>query len=1193
MAAGRRKRRNKVGRGAASKRRSSSPLHDGSSYDVFVSYAHRDETLVADLARELRRRGLRVWTDDTDIEDFSSISDGVVAGLQRSKALLAVYSTTYPHRPACQFELTAAYIAAQRIGDPRDRVLVVNPDADPDHVDPMELRDAKYLIPGNGVPPDAIAAAVVKRVGGLKGPLGRSPSPTPPTWLPAPRADSPRFVGRRSDLWRLHSALHAPDTPLVSTRTMAISHVRGLGGIGKSMLAEEYARKFSAAFPGGIFWLTASADTDEGLLNTAERDAQRHQQLRLFAERLGAGVQGLSPEAVVGRLTDALRTASAAYLWVVDDLPIGVAPDEVRSWFAPTGHGRTLLISRGDVAGVPLALHLDALSEEDGFALLTARRQPDGAEERAAAFDIVEQLGGHPQALEIAGAALWVQGGLVSFAEASAGLSRPTHDELELAAALADELPNGHEKSIAATLARSINALDDAGLDLLRLAASISSGPIAVELVAKVIARADRVGDADARLVAARSVSSAERQSLIRMTGTGHFTVHALVSRAVRFADQQRSRRDVLRRAAIEVLDAELASALAQRQAHALPTELLEHARQLAAGAAERSELELLVSVALCDLERGDYAAAVEGCRHAHARARLIAGDDDALTLNALHSLATALNAAGDLAGARRLQERMLSTLNRNPSPAVLGAANNLGDTLRKIGDLDAARRVQEEVLRAAAKVGVDPMQRNQFLANLALTLQEQGELETALTLGQQVLEEREAKLGPHHVDTYRAKNNLSLTLHRLGRLDEAETMAREAADGWAALLGPDHQDSMLAIANLALVLVDLGERVQAEQLQRSVVDKARARLGEDHPLTIGFSEALAVTWGKLDRLDESEVLLREVARRRQETLGPDNRRTWTAFHSLAVTLENLGRNTEAAQILGDLVVRSGQVLGPSHTETVAFIRSLAELLSKLGDDRTARPLFEKVVDAFRTQHGLADARTLRAMEQLAATVYHAGDFESARRLRTEIVEAGRRTLGPEAPETLVMENQLGVTLLALGDLSGAEAIHRRTLEVSSRVNGEEDAATLTAKANLASVLFARQDFTGAKTLEEEVQRVRERTLGRAHPSTLWIGYQLAHTLLHLGEFHEAATLSRCVWKNSVETFGPEHRRTLKALDRLLNSLRLIGDIESARQALDEQGALLGKPELAEEILPKLAGDVADARTQPRRPGSP
>jgi hypothetical protein len=180
--AGRGKRRNMTDRRAASKR--SSRLHDGSSHDVFVSYAHADKTLAADLARELRSRGLRVWTDDTDIEDFSSISDGVVAGLQRSKALLAVYSTTYPHRPACQFELTAAYIAAQRIGDPRDRVLVVNPDADPGHIDPVELRDAKYLIPGDGVPADAIAAAVVKRVGRLKGPLGRSPSPSPPTWLP-------------------------------------------------------------------------------------------------------------------------------------------------------------------------------------------------------------------------------------------------------------------------------------------------------------------------------------------------------------------------------------------------------------------------------------------------------------------------------------------------------------------------------------------------------------------------------------------------------------------------------------------------------------------------------------------------------------------------------------------------------------------------------------------------------------------------------------------------------------------------------------------------------------------------------------------------------------------------------------------------------------------------------------------------
>ena len=39
--------------------------------------------------------------------------------------------------------------------------------------------------------------------------------------------------------------------------TVDVAQIRGLGGAGKSLLAEEYALRFSAAYPGGVFWLSA------------------------------------------------------------------------------------------------------------------------------------------------------------------------------------------------------------------------------------------------------------------------------------------------------------------------------------------------------------------------------------------------------------------------------------------------------------------------------------------------------------------------------------------------------------------------------------------------------------------------------------------------------------------------------------------------------------------------------------------------------------------------------------------------------------------------------------------------------------------------------------------------------------------------------------------------------------------------
>jgi hypothetical protein len=56
--------------------------------------------------------------------------------------LLTFYLAAYPKSRACQWELTAAYLAAERHGDPAERILVGNPESGLQHLHPAELRDA-------------------------------------------------------------------------------------------------------------------------------------------------------------------------------------------------------------------------------------------------------------------------------------------------------------------------------------------------------------------------------------------------------------------------------------------------------------------------------------------------------------------------------------------------------------------------------------------------------------------------------------------------------------------------------------------------------------------------------------------------------------------------------------------------------------------------------------------------------------------------------------------------------------------------------------------------------------------------------------------------------------------------------------------------------------------------------------------
>jgi hypothetical protein len=107
---------------------------------------------------------------------------------------------------------------------------------------------------------------------------------------------STRFVGRLKEMWEVHSLLHAGDVAQITgaaAATGGIGQVQGLGGVGKSLLAEEYALHFGAAYPGGVFWVHAYGNDDaKSALDPEEREALRADQLRGLAERQGIDTHG-------------------------------------------------------------------------------------------------------------------------------------------------------------------------------------------------------------------------------------------------------------------------------------------------------------------------------------------------------------------------------------------------------------------------------------------------------------------------------------------------------------------------------------------------------------------------------------------------------------------------------------------------------------------------------------------------------------------------------------------------------------------------------------------------------------------------------------------------------------------------------------------------------------------------------------
>ena len=161
---------------------------------------------------------------------------------------------------------------------------------------------------------------------------------------------------------------------------------------------------------------------------------------------------------------------------------------------------------------------------------------------------------------------------------------------------------------------------------------------------------------------------------------------------------------------------------------------------------------------------------------------------------------------------------------------------------------------------------------------NLALTLGDQGDLEGARKIQEQVLEITRRVLGKEHPDTLTFMNNLALTLGAQGDLKGARKIQEQELEIMRRVLGEEHPDTLTSMNNLAETLKAQGDLKGARKIHEQVLEIRRRVLGAEHPNTSGIAWNLFSTYLEAGNSDGAKTIFEDnliwLLDRNPESLG-------------------------------------------------------------------------------------------------------------------------------------------------------------------------------------------------------------------------------------------------------------------------------------------------------------------------------
>jgi tetratricopeptide (TPR) repeat protein len=731
-----------------------------------------------------------------------------------------------------------------------------------------------------------------------------------------PPTGAKKFVGRETELAQLHQFLQ-------QNQQVVIAAISGMGGVGKTELALQYAIQHQASYTGGICWCGIKSE-DVG------------SQIVQFARHLG-----LNPPHDLD-LSDQLnhcwlRWHEGEVLLVLDDVS---EYSQIKPYLPSASRFKVLLTSRQSFGSSIKQLSLDVLQPDAALDLLRSLIGDERVNgEISQAKSLCAWLGYLPLGLELVGRYLLRKQDL-SLAGMRQKLENKRLEEPALKKHKKDEDMTAVHKSVFAAFELSWKELADDHKQLGCLLSLFASAPIPWELVKLCLPEIDTEELEEIRDDSLLTLHLLQRQA------KGVYQMHPLLREFFQYQLIELNQPENLKHSICQVM-VKVAQEIPEDPtlkliidiSPAIP-HLAEVAENLTAHLSDEDFILSFTHLGRFYEGQGFYNQAENLYEMCRVTSEKRFATEHPYLATSLSNLGSIYYTRGHYTEAEILHHKALDMRRKllgEEHADVADSLNNLGLLFTKQGKYVDAESLYNQALDMRGKcLGEEHIDVTDSLNNLALLYDTQGRYHEAEELFLKALEIRKCLLGVKHPRIATSLNNLASCYHSQERYEEAENNYRHSLEMSQELLGEKHYDVAVALNNLAQVYAEQRKYEEAKPLFIKALEIQKHIFGEVHPDVATGLNNLASLYEDIGNTHDAEILYKQVLEMRQELLGETNLDVAVSLNNLAKFYYSQNRYPEAEPLYIDAIEIIKPQLEADHPWAIKFQSNLEELLSAM-----------------------------------------------------------------------------------------------------------------------------------------------------------------------------------------------------------------------------------------------------------------